>query len=54
MVLGGSSNTKYIKAPFKGSTSLLLTTLVTFNELCEETGSLAGAISVLDSAKLHC
>lgn len=40
--------TQNINAPFKGSISLLLTTLVTFNELCEEIGSLAGSIGVLD------
>lgn len=46
--------TQNIKAPFKGRISPLLATLVTFNGLCEETGSLAGAIGVLDSAKFHC
>lgn len=33
--------------------SYWLTILVAFNELCEETGFLAGAIGVLDSANLH-
>lgn len=46
--------TQNIQAPFERRISLLLTTLVTFNELHEEIGSLAGAIGVLDSAKFHC
>lgn len=46
--------TQNIKAPFKGRFPLLLATLVTFNGLHEEIGSLAGAIGVLDSAKFHC